>query len=98
VGYDLEGDNICEVSQLMQKGYIRRWEADAPPNNNRELFHFCALASDAAVWSSRESAETDCLDLKRGVMIPPGSGRLYKEFHVEEEGPDRFVIYCEAEF
>jgi hypothetical protein len=82
----------------MQKGYISKWERDAPPNDNRNIYHFCAKAKDAAYWPSRALAEIACIDLNRGVTIPSGGVYICSNFQVEEESADRFLIHCEAPF
>jgi hypothetical protein len=43
-------------------------------------------------------AEADCLDLNRGVTIPSGGTYICTNFRVEEEAPDKFLIYCETPF
>jgi hypothetical protein len=82
----------------MQKGYISRAERDAPPNDNRNIYHFCQVPEDAMYWESRHEAEIECIDLNRGVTIPPGGTHLCTNFQVEEAAPDRFLICCEAPF
>lgn len=82
----------------MQKGYICRWERDIAPNDNRNIYHFCSLAKDAAYWPTRYLAEVECLDLNRGVTMPPNGTYLCTNFQVEEEATDKFLIYCEAPF
>jgi len=85
-------------ARVMEKGYIRMAERDAPPNDNRNIYHFCHRAEDAAYWPTREIAEIECMDLNRGVTIPPGGTYLCTNFQVEEETADRFLIYGEAPF
>ncbi len=82
----------------MQKGYICDRKQDEPPNDNRNIYSFCQLAKDAAYWPSRYLAEAECMDLNRGVRIPPGGAYVANNFHVEEAEPDRFLIFCEAPF
>ncbi len=82
----------------MQKGYICRWEREKPPNDNRNIYHFCLLPKDAAYWPTRGLAEIECLDLNRGVTIPSGGTYVCANFQVEENEADRFLIYCEAPF
>lgn len=82
----------------MQRGYIRQWEPDAPPNDNRSIYTFCELAKDAAYWPLRELAEAECQFLNRGVTIPPGGIFVCRNFQVEEESEGHFVIFGEAPF
>jgi hypothetical protein len=82
----------------MQKDYIHWWKRDAVPNDNRSVYHFSELAEEAYPWPTRELAEIECLELNRGVTIPEGGTYVCKNFQVEEDAPDRFVIYCEAPF
>jgi hypothetical protein len=80
----------------MQKVYVCKWERDVAPNDDRFIYQFCTEAKDAAYWNSRYLVEVDCLELNRGVTIPSGGTYLCKNFQVEQESPDRFVICCEA--
>jgi hypothetical protein len=82
----------------MQKGYVRSWKQDDPPNDNRNVYFFCQLRGDAAYWPSRYVAEAECMDLNRGVTIPPGGAYIINNFQVEEVEPDHFLIFCEAPF
>jgi hypothetical protein len=82
----------------MQKGYICSWKQDVAPNDNRNIYSFCQLGENAAYWPTRYVAEAECMNLNRGVTIPPGGIYVINNFQVEEAGPDRFLIFCEAPF
>ncbi len=81
---------------VVRKGYICKWERDVPPNDNRNIYHFCSQPNDAAYWPSRQNAEVECIELNRGVTIPSGGTHVCRNFQVEEFAPDKFLIYCEA--
>jgi hypothetical protein len=82
----------------MQKGYICAWEPGAPPNDNRKIYAFCPEAKDAFYWPTHYLAEIECLDLNEGVTIPSGGTYICTNLQIEEEGPEKFLIYCEAPF
>jgi len=82
--------------QVLQKGYISKHEADN--ERSRSIWSFCAKAEHAMYWPSRYVADAECALLNRGVAIPPDGPYLITNFQVEEDTPDRFLIFCEAPF
>jgi hypothetical protein len=82
----------------LQKGYVYTMKRDARPNDDRNILSFCKFAKDAMYWPNRAEAEVDCRDLNRGVALPPDGPYICDNFQVEEEAPNKFLIYCEAPF
>lgn len=86
---------------IMTKGYVYYWE----DNKNSSLlidYVFTSRREIAAVWTSREDAQSDC-DLvfnRQDIRIDVASAGKFTcgDFKVDERRPGEFVVYCEAPF
>jgi len=80
----------------MRKGYIY---SETIVGGGETVYGFTSHPEKAHYWETRDEAEADCKKMnERGVEIPKGSGRTYRNFEIEERGPKEFLICCAAKF
>jgi hypothetical protein len=82
----------------LQKGYINRWKPRNDPRGNRVDYWFCEFAKNAAYWDTEDSAQRDCSLFQGMEFITPFGTYICRDFHVEQFGPNQYVVWCEAPF
>jgi hypothetical protein len=87
----------------MQKGYLARWKQRKKRGEEHVVdYWFSFRPENAAVWETRQAAESDCTAIFNhfGIDILSENGSTYfcKSFVVEERGPQEFLVCCNAPF
>jgi|HubBroStandDraft_5_1064220.scaffolds.fasta_scaffold67312_1 hypothetical protein len=80
----------------MAKLYVSYLQHRRPPESGVDIC-FVPSHEKALAWADRMSAENVAqIDLEKANITLTGSGVL-RNFRVEELGPEKFVIFCEAQ-
>jgi hypothetical protein len=81
----------------MAKHYLSYLKHRKPPEKGVDVC-FVPWPEKALAWTDRKSAEDVAqVDLEKANITLMGSGPALRNFRVEELGPEKFVIFCEAQ-
>jgi hypothetical protein len=87
---------LKEERAPMAKLYLSYLKHRQPPNKGLDVC-FVPWPEKALAWIDRKSAENVAqFDLEKANITLMGSGPVLGNFRVEELGPEKFGIFCEA--